>query len=55
VPDFGRLERDRDTDVPFVFLTVSTVDEPDVIYALGVREARAVAREILDRTLDEPR
>jgi hypothetical protein len=27
--------------------------EPDVIYALGLRDARAVAREILDRTLDE--
>jgi hypothetical protein len=50
-PDFGRLERDGDDDVPFVFLTISTVAAPDVIYALGLREARAMANEILDRTM----
>jgi hypothetical protein len=53
VPDFGRLERDEADDVPFVFLTISTVATPDVIYALGLREARAMANEILDRTRDE--
>jgi hypothetical protein len=47
------LERDGDTDVPFGFLTVSTVDEPDVIYdALGCAR-RARSREILDRTLED--
>jgi hypothetical protein len=28
VPDFGRLERDGDADVPVVFLTISIVAEP---------------------------
>jgi hypothetical protein len=54
VPGFGRLERDGDNDVPFVFLTISTVDEPDAIYALRLRQARAMAKEILDRTREEP-
>jgi hypothetical protein len=53
-PDVGRVERDGDKEVPFVFLTVSTVAAPDVIYTLGLREARAMANEILDRTMDAP-
>jgi hypothetical protein len=53
-PDYGRLERDGDNDVPFVFLTTSTRAEPDVIYAVGLRQARSMAKEILDRTRDEP-
>jgi hypothetical protein len=51
VPGFGRLERDGDKDVPFVFLTISTAAEPDAIYALGLRQARSMAKEILDRTM----
>jgi hypothetical protein len=54
VPDYGRLEGDGGKDVPFVFLTISTRAEPDVIYAVALSEARAVAKEILDRTRDEP-
>jgi hypothetical protein len=53
VPGFGRLERDGDADVPFVFLTIATVAERDVIYAFALRDARALAKEILDRTRDE--
>jgi hypothetical protein len=40
------FERDGD-NVPFVFLTISTLAEPDVIYAVGLRQARAGAQEIL--------
>lgn len=54
VPGFGRLERGGDNDVPFVFLTISTGAEPDAIYALRLRHARAMAKEILDRTREEP-
>jgi hypothetical protein len=54
LPGYGRLERDGENDVPFVFLTISTHAGPDVMYAVGLRQARAAAKEILDRTRDEP-
>jgi hypothetical protein len=47
---YGRIPID-DEEIPAVFLRISTVSEPDVIYALETSAAREMAYEILDRTI----
>ena len=48
---YGRLPT-VDGDLPIVFLTIATVANQDVVFALSAPQARSVVQEILDLTAE---